>query len=136
MVFSIWGKIWREWEMFMTNRVNLCEDYPKLLVFSIQQKVPANKPALFQWWLKAVQKQKEKGKEQRNWIGQWLKSLSYDIITPSCGKNNRQTQLTWFTAPRAPLKFWGAISAMYTGTYKIINKVKLPSYHLSHTTPN
>jgi hypothetical protein len=27
-------------------------------------------------------------------------------------------QLTWFTEPNAPLKFWGAISAMYTGTYK------------------
>lgn len=50
--------------MFMTTRVNLGEDYPKLLVFSIQQKVPANKPALFQWWLPAAQKQKENVKEK------------------------------------------------------------------------
>lgn len=33
----------------VTTGGNFSGDYPKLLVFSIGRKVPADKPALFQW---------------------------------------------------------------------------------------
>jgi hypothetical protein len=47
-------------------------------------------------------KRKRSRKKELNWP---VIEVSYDKITPSRGKNNCQTQLTWFTAPRAPLKF-------------------------------
>ena len=61
MRFHLYEKKYKENEStYMTTRLNLSEDYLKLPVFSIQQKVPADKPALFQWWLKARKTQKEK----------------------------------------------------------------------------
>ena len=95
------------------------EDYPKLLVISNWEKVQASKPAIFQWWQRATQ---QKQKEIRL---SWIKSEASLLNTTPPFKPKTKKPLntvTWFTEPKPPLKFWGDISAIYTGTYKVMNK--------------